>query len=107
MIEITFKSNPVEKRLADIQMRLNNIPITKVAEEVRSSIEINLNAPRSDDGSGLKPLSKKYKDWKVKHGFPADIFQKTGLLIRSIKKKKMGKNWYRVFVDPKRENVMY
>lgn len=108
MIELSLNSNidKVAKRIEKIILNFDTIPIHKIAEEVRSSIEINLNAPRSDDGSALKPLSKEYKDWKIKHGYPAEIFQKTGLLARSVKKKRIRKGLYRVFIDPKREKVM-
>lgn len=99
-------ADKVAKRLEKIRLNFDAIPIHKIAEEVRSSIEINLNAPRSDDGSALRPLKKEYRDWKIKQGKPAEIFQKEGVLVRSVKKKRISKTAYRVFIDPKREKVM-
>ena len=82
------------------------IPVQEVAKEVQALQIEQLSTPKSYDGSQLTPLTKKYRDWKIKKGYPSAIFQLTGKLLKSIRLKRINKESYEIYIDKDRADIM-
>lgn len=81
-----------------------------IAEALRVDIEENLKVVRSFDGSDVTPLKESYAKMKKKklgHDRIFDGFRKgNDKLMNSIKKKKLNKYEYEVFVGNNNSDIM-
>lgn len=106
MIGISFNlSGDIFNKSIDV-----DIPLTKISSEVKKTVEDNLKAPRSYDGSTLTPLKDGYyKKKKQKSGKAIfDGFRKgKSKLFNSVISKKISLSEYNVTIEGNNKYIMY
>ena len=104
-MQVEFKLNgDIFNKTMDV-----DIPLHKISKAVKESIESNLKAPKSFDGSGLAPLKDGYyKKKKQKAGKAIFDGFRTGKskLMNSVISKKISKDEYNVTIDGKNRDIM-
>ena len=88
-----------------------DIPLKKFADKIKKSVESDLKSSRSFDGSGLAPLSDKYKARKRKvlgHERIFDGFRKgKDKLMNSVIVNKISVDEYDITITDKNREIMY
>lgn len=91
-----------------------NNRIKSLPDLVRKAVKLtaeeqteNLNIPRSFDGSGLRALSPRYRQWKARHLGYTDIFKGKELkLINSVRERILTSLHGQVYIDKQRDTIM-
>ena len=90
----------------DINLFFNN-QIKNIVKMIQDDITKNITDERivTEDIGGAyadpAALSKKYKEWKVRKGYPPNIFRMKERLLKSVKNKKVSNGVYRIYISGK------